>query len=192
MFRFLRHFLSFGVLVGFVVGVLVVLGAERMDVATSSDAFCGTSCHSMQAHVVSDEAYQSSAHRTAASGVRAGCADCHIPAGLVPATWTHVTAGIKDMWSEMTNDFENKEVWDAKRPELAYGVRDWLLRTDSGTCRKCHDEAQIEPGRKSGQREHAKALEQGITCIACHYNLVHEEVKPRDSFLEKSMAGTKG
>ena len=34
-----------------------------------------------------------------------------------------------------------------------------------------------------GQRQHETALKEGTTCIACHYNLVHEEVEPSEAIL---------
>lgn len=171
-------------LVGAIIAVGAVLANEQIDRYTSTDAFCGTSCHSMQAHVASDPVYVESAHRTAANGVLAGCADCHIPHGIVPATWAHVKGGVKDIISESLNDFTNKEVWERGRAERAHEVRNWLLETDSATCRACHEEAAIQPERKRGQRQHADARERGLTCIGCHYNLVHAEVEPRPDFLE--------
>ncbi len=172
--------------VGAVIAVVAVLANEQIDRYTSTDAFCGTSCHSMQAHVANDPIFVESAHRTASSGVRAGCADCHIPHGIVPATWAHVKGGIKDIISETLNDFTDPQVWERGRAERAYHVRDWLLATDSATCRVCHEEASIQPQRTRGQRQHADALERGLTCIGCHYNLVHAEVEPRPEFLEKA------
>jgi nitrate/TMAO reductase-like tetraheme cytochrome c subunit len=41
--------------------------------------------------------------------------------------------------------------------------------------------AAIQPERRREQRQHAEAREQGTTCIACHYNLVHNEVERRTS-----------
>ncbi len=171
---------------GVVLGVLAVLAVERADVMTSTEAFCATTCHSMEAHVANEQTYQESAHRTAFSGVHASCADCHIAKGLVAATWDHVTAGIKDIYSELTHDFKDPQAWEALRPRLAYGVRDRLLRTDSANCRSCHDESGIEPGFTRGKREHERAKNERITCIACHYNLVHRKVRPRAAFLERS------
>ena len=175
--------------VGAVIAVAAVLVNEQVDAYTSTDVFCGTSCHSMQAHVADDPVYVASAHRTASSGVRAGCADCHIPHGLVAGTWAHIKGGVKDVISETLNDFSDKAVWERGRAERAYRVRDWLLETDSATCRTCHDEAAIQPARKRGQRQHADALEQGLTCIGCHYNLVHPELEAREDFLERADKG---
>lgn len=173
-------------IIGALIAVAAVLANEQIDHYTSTDEFCGTSCHSMQVHVSSDETYLQSAHRNAKSGVIAGCADCHIPSGIVPATWTHVSAGIRDIVSETMNDFSEPGVWEAKRAHLAYRVRDWLYETDSATCRSCHLESAIQPERKRGQRQHKEAREKGITCIECHYNLVHAEVEPREEFLDRS------
>lgn len=175
--------------VGALMAVAAVLVNEQIDGYTSTDAFCGTSCHSMQAHVANDPVYLESAHRTTSSGVRAGCADCHIPHGIVAGTWAHVKGGVKDIISETLNDFSKPEVWDSGRAERAHRVRDWLLETDSATCRNCHEEAAIKPERKRGQRQHADALERGLTCIGCHYNLVHAELDARPEFLERAEKG---
>ena len=183
--RWITSGAGIAVAVGFVVGVVAVLAAEQMDHYTNTDAFC-TSCHLTGEYIAKSEAYLTSSHRTRASGVEPGCADCHIPKGLVLATWTHVIKGIQDLYGEVAYDYEDPAVWKERRPELAYAVRDWMRANDSATCRSCHDEAEIMPTRKRGQRQHAEAREMGMTCIDCHYNLVHEEVEPRDSFLDSA------
>ena len=137
-------------------------------------------------YIAKSEAYLTSGHRTRRGGVQPGCADCHIPKGLVAATWTHIVKGAQDLYGEIRYDYENPEVWQARRAELAYAVRDWMLANDSATCRSCHKEDLIKPERKRGQRQHAEARETGMTCIECHYNLVHEKVEPRESFLERA------
>lgn len=185
-------FLSKGAVVGIVVGGIggfaMALGAEEMDRFTSTDEFC-TSCHLTQVYISESETYRTSAHQTTTSGVRPGCADCHIPKGLIPATYIHIANGISDMWGEMTLDYDDPAVWEAEKARLAYATRDWLRENDSVTCRGCHEEASIKPERKRGQKQHKNALETGMTCIDCHYNLVHDEIEPRDSFLEQAEAG---
>ena len=169
--------------IGGVAGLIAALGLEEMDRFTSTDEFC-TSCHAMQAYIAEAEVYKTSAHQTTASGVRPGCADCHIPKGLVAATYTHVVNGVGDLLGEITFDYNDPKVWEAEKPRLAYAVRDWMLANDSSTCRTCHEQASIKPKRKRGQRQHQTALKEGTTCIACHYNLVHEEVEPSEAFLK--------
>ncbi len=60
-----------------------------------------------------------------------------------------------------------------------------MLDNDSKNCRRCHIMESIKPERKRGQRQHADALKDGTTCIACHYNLVHKEVEPSEEFLQR-------
>ncbi|MFQ6021113.1 MAG: NapC/NirT family cytochrome c [Acidiferrobacterales bacterium] len=192
LFELLNRAVVIAALGGLLIGVIAVLAAEQVDRYTSTDAFCGTACHSMQAYIATEETYVQSPHRTTASGVRAGCGDCHISkAGIIPATWDHIKGGIKDIFVEATNDFSKPEVWEARRAKLAYSVRDKMLANDSANCRVCHEEDAIKPEKKRGQKQHADAVEQGLTCIGCHYNLVHREVDPRDSFLDEAEQGKK-
>jgi nitrate/TMAO reductase-like tetraheme cytochrome c subunit len=174
-------------LIGVVVGVAAAVAAERAHHVASSETFCGATCHSMAAYVSGDESYVMSAHQTSWSGVHAGCADCHIPPGLVASTWAHVKGGVKDIIAESTNDFSDPAVWEERRERLAHKVRHWFVETDSATCRRCHDEEEaIDPGFRRGRDAHRLALRDGITCIACHVNLVHAPVSPNETL--KKMA----
>lgn len=116
--------------------------------------------------------------------MRPGCADCDVPKGLVRATWAHVVKGMGDLYGQLTYDYEDPAVWEERRPELAHAVRYWMRDNDSVTYRSCHDQAAITPTRLRGQRQHAEAKETGMTCIDCHYNLVHDEVEPTEEFLD--------
>lgn len=182
--RTISYFVK-GVIVGGIGGLVLALGAEKADQFTTTDEFC-TSCHAMQTYIADAEIYKTSAHQTTTTGVRPGCADCHIPKGLIPATYIHMVNGVGDLWGEITLDYDDPDVWNAEKPRLAYAVRDWMRDNDSVTCRECHEEDSIQPARKRGQRQHQEARAAGMTCIDCHYNLVHDEVEPRDSFLEQS------
>jgi nitrate/TMAO reductase-like tetraheme cytochrome c subunit len=172
-------------LVGVVVGVVLALGAEQFDHYTNTDAFC-TSCHLTGEYIAKSQTYLTSNHRTRAGGVRPGCANCHIPEGLVRSTWSHVIKGVRDLYGQIAYDYEDPAVWEERRPELADAVRHWMRDNDSVTCRSCHDEAAIVPTRLRGQRQHAEAKETGMTCIDCHYNLVHDAVEPTEEFLQSA------
>jgi len=173
-------------LFGFVAGLFVTLSMEKVDELTSTDTFCSNSCHPMQAYVAFESTYIHSKHRTTYTGIQAGCADCHIPEGLLAATWTHAISGIKDTWSLIINDFSTRELWDRQRNEMAYRVRDRMLANDSETCRSCHQQEAIKPRRERGVRRHELAQRDNISCIACHYNLVHQPVDVRPEFLHKA------
>lgn len=171
--------------VGGIAGLVAALAAEQIDHLTSTDKFC-TSCHSMQTYIADAKVYKSSAHQTTTSGVRPKCADCHIPKGLVSATYTHIVNGAGDLWGQARFDYEDPKVWEAEKTRLAHAVRDWMRDNDSVTCRSCHEEASIKPQRKRGKRQHEEARKSGMTCIDCHYNLVHDEVPARESFLNSA------
>jgi len=170
---------------GLIIGLLIALSAEQFDHITTTDQFC-TSCHAMKTYIGESETYQSSTHRTHTSGVQPGCAECHIPKGLVISTYTHVVDGFSDLLGQLNYDYEDPGVWEKERSRLAYAVRDTMRKNDSVTCRNCHIEALIKPKRKRGQKLHEMANENQMTCIDCHYNLVHKEVKPRDTFLNSA------
>jgi len=171
--------------IGLLLGVTLMLGTEQLDRLTTTDAFCASSCHSMQAYVADELTYKISVHRTTSSGVQAGCADCHVPKGLIAATWSHLIDGSRDLYGELTNDYKKPALWQARRVELAWRVRDKMLADDSRTCRGCHKQEVMQTQRLRGQRQHELARREAVACIGCHFNLVHAEVKPRQSFLDK-------
>ena len=170
---------------GLLAGLLIALSAEQFDHITTTDQFC-TSCHAMKRYIAESETYQTSTHRTHTSGVQPGCADCHIPKGLVISTYTHIADGLSDLWGQLYYDYEDTAVWEKERIRMAYAVRDTMRENDSVTCRSCHIEALIKPKRKRGQKQHEMASENGMTCIDCHYNLVHENVEPRETFISSA------
>ncbi|GMR21389.1 MAG: hypothetical protein BMS9Abin36_1989 [Gammaproteobacteria bacterium] len=183
MLRFFRRpLVIIASTVGIFLGVLLALAAEQFDHLTSTDRFC-TSCHAMQL-VAEQDVYKRSIHRTTTTGIQAGCADCHVPKGLLPATWAHIRDGTWDLYVELTTDF-TPQSWESRRTELAYGVRDKMLDNDSRTCRSCHEAAAIKPRRERGQRQHELAERNQVSCIGCHFDLVHVPVTPRESFLRK-------
>jgi cytochrome c-type protein NapC len=172
-------------IIGLLLGIVLMLATEQFDRLTTSDAFCATSCHSMQTYVADEQTYKTSVHRTTTSGVQAGCADCHVPKGLIAASWSHLIDGSRDLFAELGNDYKKPELWQARRDELAWQVRDKMLADNSRNCRSCHKEKIIQTQRLRAQRQHELALREKVTCIGCHFNLVHAEVKPRKSFLDK-------
>jgi len=54
------------------------------------------------------------------------------------------------------------------------------------TCRSCHDANAIKPASERGRAAHALMQERKLTCIDCHFNLVHALVPPRPEFLRGS------
>jgi len=171
-----------GLAVGVLAGVPV---ADEVSRYFSSDEFCSNSCHVMTATVV-EELHEAS-HWTRQSGVRAGCADCHVSEGLAAAYWDHFL-GLSEIWAMYVKGIDTVEEFEAVRPELADRVRFRMLANDSKNCRTCHTMEAIRPEKKRGQRAHETAMEEGLSCIICHYNIVHKEVPPSEAF-DRVIAG---
>lgn len=184
-----RWFLVLVVLViGGIAGAGAVIASLEVNRATSSDAFC-TSCHSMK-FVGNDPHLLQSAHRTNGEGVRPSCGDCHIPkTNWFVETWAHVSSGARDVIAESTHNFNDPKIWEARRVALAHEVRDTMRAQDSVTCRGCHDAAAVHPKSERGQAAHALLREGRMTCIDCHFNLVHAPVPPTIEFIRGSGIG---
>ena len=174
--------------VGGLIGAVAIVASVEINRHTSTEAFC-TSCHSM-AGLATDPHYLQSAHRSNSKGVTASCGDCHIPkTSWFVETYTHVASGVRDVWAEATNNFSDPKVWEARRIALAHEVRDIMRRQNSVTCRSCHDASDIRPTSQRGQAAHALLREGRVTCIDCHFNLVHAPVPPTAEFLRGSGLG---
>ncbi len=119
--------------------------------------------------------YQGSVHFSNAKGIRAECADCHIPSDPIGYFVTKVRA-TKDIYHEfVTGKIDTPEKYEAHRQELAEMVWQQMRGNDSATCRSCHDFDAMEPFEQSHEavkmHEYAKANNQ--TCIDCHKGVAH-------------------
>jgi nitrate/TMAO reductase-like tetraheme cytochrome c subunit len=162
-------------------GLVAVPVADVTDQYFSSNKFCAYGCHVMEATVYKE--YKESTHYNTRTGVRPGCADCHISKGLTAAMWDHVK-GTKDIYALVIKGIDTPEKYEAERAAAAERVRLQFVANDSKHCRSCHVMDAIKPERKRGQSQHAEAIKSGTTCIACHYNIVHKEVEPSEAFLK--------
>jgi trimethylamine-N-oxide reductase cytochrome c-type subunit TorC len=155
-----------GLALAAVAGGVVWFGA----VHTGTTAFC-VSCHSMQTPYAE---YKKSAHFTNKSGVRAGCADCHVPRPPL-AFVTAKLAAAKDVWGELTGVLDTPQKFAAAKLAMAQRVWAGMEASDSRECRACHayDAMTVDAQRKDAKAQHPRAITRGETCIACHKGLVH-------------------
>jgi nitrate/TMAO reductase-like tetraheme cytochrome c subunit len=159
--------------------VAVFIGAAGLGTAnyvmhaTSSTEFC-YSCHSHEAFIKPE--YEASSHFMNTSGVRAGCADCHLPHdNWFELTWTKMVVSL-DIIPEMMGKISTAEKYEAHRAELAEDVWRQFKKNDSKFCRSCHsvEAMDLESQGKMASRRHAGFEERGQTCVDCHYGIVHE------------------
>lgn len=168
------------VLVVLFIAALSLTALDFTDYVFSRNTFCGNVCHVMESTVYQE--LQKSKHWNTPTGVRPTCADCHVNGRLTWAMVDHFL-GTGELFVNLTNDFSKPGSFEKFRPDAANRERFKMLANDSNGCRSCHVMEAIKPKRVRGQNEHKEAMEKGITCIVCHYNLTHKPVEPSEAFL---------
>lgn len=156
---------------GLLIGWISFGGTQAIMHATSDTEFC-LSCHTMQ---IPYEEYQGSVHFSNQKGIRAECADCHIPTDPIDYVWTKIRAS-KDIYHEfVTGKIDTEEQYEAHRMEMAQMVWDQMKKNDSATCRSCHDFAAMDIYSQSENavKMHKYGQENGLTCIECHKGVAH-------------------
>ena len=162
--------LAFCLVVG---GALIGAGAATLHL-TATEQFCSSACHEMKNNVTAE--FKGTIHDKNRSGVRATCADCHIPHELVPMMIRKIEAS-REVWGHLTGYIDTPAKFEKARHTMA--VREWtrMKKNDSQECRNCHDAAAMDPEKQSetARARHAKAKAEGTTCIDCHFGIAHKE-----------------
>ncbi len=147
-------------------GLLALVGAEMVE-HTSGIEFCGR-CHSMKGVAA---AYLNDVHGgNNKRGVKAKCADCHLPHDNV---FSYITAkgytGVKDVLGELF--WADSVDWEAhlqKRKEFTY----------SSGCKKCHDLDAIRYEIPKAYLAHQDFKTGKVTsCVHCHEHVGHKDIK---------------
>lgn len=156
--------------------LLGVIGLAAMAVAVESSStlsFC-TSCHEMKAFVY--EEYKQTPHYQNPSGVRAICADCHVPKPPFAKLLRKMKATVTEVPAHFLGRIDTREKFEAHRLTLAERVWAEMKGNDSRECRKCHSpEVMVLAQQKPRARaQHEDALTSGETCIDCHKGIAHQ------------------
>jgi cytochrome c-type protein NapC len=166
----------------FLAGLVYMRAFDYSVEVASTEQFC-VGCHEMRDNVY--PAYTESIHYSNRSGVRATCADCHIP-----HSWTdkmvRKVQSTKEVWGTLRGVIDTPEKFSANRLRLAQ--REWkrLKGNDSLECRNCHDQSyfSFEKQGAPGAFMHDTMIESGeFTCIDCHKGIAH--VLPEIESLEE-------
>lgn len=152
---------------------------------TSSTEFCYT-CHSHEMFIKPE--YEASSHFINTAGVRAECADCHLPHdNWFELVWTKAVVSL-DIIPELAGKLDTAEKYEAHRAEMAESVWRQFKENDSKFCKSCHSVAamDLEAQGRSTARRHTR--DEGETCIDCHYGLVHKPPDNAEEILESIAA----
>lgn len=169
---FIAVFIGFGLVAGFHTTMTI----------TSQNEFC-YGCHIGMDTVVQE--YQRSVHYNNSTGVRANCADCHVPDQLLPKLLFKVEA-TADIYHKLTGSI-TLENFDQKRAQLAERVWINMIVTESRACKNCHNPVEWDLASQSAeaQADHQPAqwdlMKQ--SCIDCHQAVSHkrpEGISPQD------------
>lgn len=190
MLRSRKVAVTLGVLALLVIGAAVAFEPLTRHVV-ASDGVCGY-CHiALEYDASAHQAYSKHHPPRAEDGTLAEdqthCVECHLPPGPLNATYTYSHfASLTDLFGHFRyRNAERAGAWIPPRQAAAYRVRDRLYEYDSTTCRTCHVMEQIEPKRERGKNAHQQAVDEGKTCIECHYNEKHRRVELRADEFER-------
>lgn len=167
-----RRRVSTSVLAAFILGIAFLAVFNTALDWTNREDFC-LSCHEMEDNVYRE--YQTTIHYTNRSGVRAVCADCHVPKEFLPKIVRKIKAS-GEVWHALLGTIDTPEKFDAKRPQLAQNEWRRMKANDSRECRNCHDANAFDyslQGYRATDR-HMEALGNGQTCIDCHKGIAHK------------------
>jgi len=166
-----RYSLAALVVLGGAGGVIFWGGFNTVMEATNKLEFC-VSCHSMSKPY---EEYKQSVHYSNASGVRAVCADCHVPKDWT-AKFIRKVQATAEVWHHLTGKIGTPEKFEAQRAAMAEHVWATMKANNSRECRNCHSfEAMAFHKQTPRAREKMEeGLKKGETCIDCHKGIAHK------------------
>lgn len=163
-------------------GILLWAGFNAALEATNTTGFC-ISCHEMRDTVYQD--YLDSAHASNPSGVRAECADCHVPEQWWPKIVRKLEAS-REVYHWLAGTIDTPEKFAARRPLLI--EREWqrMRESDSRTCRNCHlsESMDLHGQARFAARIHRDGLAAGKTCIDCHQGIAHRLPAPKRAVVD--------
>lgn len=168
----MRYSLGTLLIAGVIGGVLFWGGFHWAMELSNREAFC-VSCHEMRDTVYKE--LKETVHFTNPTGVRATCADCH-----VPREWAYKVrrkiAATNELYHKVVGTIDTPEKFEARRLVLAQKIWATMKATDSRECRNCHSAESMDLATQNrlAQRKHKAATEKGQTCIECHQGIAHE------------------
>ncbi|MBI1732501.1 MAG: NapC/NirT family cytochrome c [Gammaproteobacteria bacterium] len=169
-----RYSLGALLTVGVGAGIMLWGGFNWAMELSNTEAFC-ISCHEMRDNVYQE--YRGTIHDANRSGVRAICADCHVPKEWGHKVFRKVMA-TNELFHKIIGSVNTKEKFEAARLELAQHVWESMKATDSRECRNCHLMVgmDLEKQKPRARAQHVDAKQTGETCIDCHKGIAHKAV----------------
>ena len=186
---------------GFVMLAIGAAGLQIMNTIlheTSKTEFC-LACHSHTVNIKPE--YEASGHANNTVGVRAECAECHLPS--MEDRWIHYVMRKMvvslDIIPELQGKITDPADYEAHRAEMEKATWIEFRENDSEYCKHCHkaEHMVLENQGPMARRRHEMSMEKGgYTCIDCHQGLVHklpeDWEKVWDEVVEETSGSRKG
>jgi nitrate/TMAO reductase-like tetraheme cytochrome c subunit len=173
-----------GGLLAFLAGIAFTGGFFGAVQLASTEQFC-TSCHEMNTPF---QELTHSRHHANEFGIRATCADCHVPPTFVAGLMRHAAAST-EVWGHLRGELDTPAKYESRRLQLAQKIWKELKANDSAECRSCHTIAAMASSQQSSTAASGVAaissasmhqsLAPSLTCIDCHKGVAH--TLPKDS-----------
>jgi trimethylamine-N-oxide reductase cytochrome c-type subunit TorC len=159
---------------GLLCGFAVWAGYAGTSALMDSNAFC-VSCHEMQ--TTADE-FSHTVHFSNRTGVRASCADCHVPKAFIPRV-LHMIGATGDIIGHLTGVIDTPAKFEADRLALAKRVWAEMKANNSRECRGCHAFEAMDAKLQRPEAVEAMhtSMADGKSCIDCHQGIAHEMPK---------------
>ena len=161
-------------LVGVAACVVLWGGFNTVVEATNKESFC-IGCHEMRDNVYKEYS-ENTIHYTNRTGVRAVCADCHVPKEWGPKMLRKIQAS-RELYGKALGTIDTREKFEAKRRHLA--EREWarMKANDSLECRNCHTlkSMDVEKQKPRARKSHELAAKNNETGIDCHKGIAHHK-----------------
>jgi len=158
----------------FFVGVAAWAGFNAGLKYSDTLQFC-ESCHEMRDNIV--PGYEEGPHYKNMAGVRAVCADCHVPHAFVPKMQIKIQKAFNEIPKWALGTLDTPEKFRAVQLELAERVWASMKLTDSRECKNCHslEAMDLSAQDASAAKKHVKErmLARNETCIDCHKSVGH-------------------
>jgi cytochrome c-type protein NapC len=168
----IRLVIGVAIVATLLVAASMVAGAAAL-AWTNTEAFC-ISCHEMRDNVYAE--FQDTIHDKNRTGVRAVCADCHVPREPGALLVRKMRATF-ELWGHFRGVIDTPEKFESNRAVLAQRVWRRMKETDSLECRNCHHQDAMDTSLQSEKAiaRHEKGRKEGLTCIDCHFAIAHDE-----------------
>jgi formylglycine-generating enzyme required for sulfatase activity len=153
------------ILIGFLAGIIILLGVKAAVNYTSSDRYC-TSCH---IHPDADMSWKLSTHFNNNSGVIVHCVECHLPPEGHGYLYAKARFGFKDIYGYLFKD-SSKINWENKKLlEYAKGL------VSEKSCLECHGNLFPVKLSVNGSNAHLfyTTSTEKLNCLNCHLNVGH-------------------